>query len=288
MSKAANILTGLFRVFFAITIDVFIILYLQWFRLTPLMLNGHNDSDGAYVLGIILFAIYIVSGILVNLTRRKLLAIVLFIPYLFVLWINFLHVRAYFPSLENDVVCNGSSYYITWGHPFGDYQWTNYTMTKWDGIFSYETSFFGYTPSAGPFKIICDEKKNEANFVKTKNDVLVYTDGENPRSYDEYTGIRVNDRQYFLEWQCNDWVPSTCGSETYTLYQCNSDFKLCDPLPLRYTTDNTETFVFEANTLTNEINLYDDFDDNPKRMLIFTWGEHPRCYAEGCEFLEKK
>ncbi len=191
------------------------IIYLRWFQLTPVMLNGYNDSDGAYVFGFILLVIYVVLVTLLQLvTRHRIIRWFLLVPTILLFCINVIHSWNYFPLLENRISCNGTKYYITWSHPFGDYQWTNYTLTKWKAIFNYETSFFGYTLSAGPFKIICDDKKQEANIVKTTTDVLVYTDGENSRNYDQYAGTQLKDHIFFLEDQCNDWVPSTCGSDT--------------------------------------------------------------------------
>ncbi len=220
--------------------------------------------------------------------NRQLLKAIVSVPAAIFLFGNILHAMAFFPSLDVISKCNGNTYYITWMHPFGDYQWTFYNLTVWRSFLKYDSSFFGYLPGAGPYKVICDEKRNEANIIRTANDVLVYTNGENPRSYDQYAGIEFNGYQYFLAWQCNHWSPSTCDSETYTLYQCNLDFKSCDSLPLQYTTEKSdEFFVFEADETANEINLYDDFDDNLDRALIFTWGEHPRCHVEGCKILEK-
>jgi hypothetical protein len=42
----------------------------------------------------------------------------------------------------------------------------------------------------------------------------------------------------------------------------------------------------EANEASNEINIYIDEDAN-RDTLIYTYGEYPRCYVEGCEILEK-
>jgi hypothetical protein len=153
--------------------------------------------------------------------------------------------------------------------------------------FSYETRFFGYTPGAGSFRIVCDEKKNEVNFVKVGNETLVYMDGENPRSYYEYAGAQLGNQLYFLSERCNDWVPSTCGSMTYQLFECDLGPTSCDPLPILYTEKNVDFLVLEANETDKEINLYKDDFGGDGNTLIFTWGEQPRCHAEGCEILEK-
>lgn len=275
--------------FFPISIAVFGVIYLNWFRLTPLMLNGSNDSDDAYVFGFGLLTIYSVSGLLVKLSKRNFpLKMFLLIPMVVLFSLNIVYLKFFFPRVTNNLACNGTMYYITWSHPLSDPQWSNYTLAKWKNAFTYQTQFFGYPPGAGPFEIVCDDEKGETNIVRTINNVLVYTDGANPRRYDAYAGTQLNDQQYFLAWQCNNWSPYTCGSETYTLYQCNLDFKSCDSLPLHYTVEDPSSYlVLEADNKTNEISLYDDYEDNPDRTLIFTWSENPRCYVEGCEVLEK-
>ena len=198
---------------------------------------------------------------------------------------NILHVNAFFPSLDHSTKCNGKTYYITWMRPFGNYQWSFNNVTIWKDI-KYESFFFGYSSSV--YEIVCDKDKKEANIINTSRDVLAYTDGENSRVYDEYVGAILQNRRYFLSVGCNNWVPSTCGSETYTLYECNLDHKSCDPLTVRYTTEHPRLFVLEADETTNEVNLYDDFDNNPNRRLIFTQDENLRCYVEGCEILGQK
>ena len=285
MKKIIDASKWLIRHFFYFSIAVFIVIYLRWFRLTPLMF--YNDPDYAYIVGLILLGLYCLFAILIKLSESKTwLKILLLIPAIFFFMGIVIHAYAFFPSVETIAKCNKKTYYITWMHPFGDYQWTFDNITIWKSVFKYESFFFGY--SGGPYEIVCDKELDEANIISAMNDmlVLVYTDGKNPRNYDRYTGAILGDHRYFLADQCNDWVPSTCGSDTYTLYQCNLEIKSCKPLSLQYTTPNTESFVFETDEKANQISLYDDFDYNPNRTLIFTYGEYPRCYVEGCEILK--
>ena len=89
--------------------------------------------------------------------------------------------------------------------------------------------------------------------------------------------------QISTEYEFDNCGPAACEIYTYTLYKCKLDYTACNPLPIYYTTDFEYFTYLEANEISNEINLFDSYDDT----LIFTWGEHPRCYVEGCEILEK-
>jgi hypothetical protein len=84
------------------------------------------------------------------------------------------------------------------------------------------------------------------------------------------------------------WVPSTCGGLTYTLYECDLSFKSCDTLLIQYTQFDTRDFlVLEADETANEVKLYEEDFETDDVKLIFAYGEHPRCYVEGCEILEE-
>ena len=74
---------------------------------------------------------------------------------------------------------------------------------------------------------------------------------------------------------------------TYRLFECDLGHASCDPIPIMYTKDNVDFLVLEADETTKEINLYDELSDSDERILIFSYSEHPRCYVEGCEILEK-
>lgn len=272
------------RNFLPVSTAVFIIIYLRWFQLTPLMF--YNDPDLAYIVGLILLGLYAIFAILTKLSRKyQVLQALLFIPSVILFIGSIVHIVSFFPSVEFATKCNGKNYYITWMHPFGDYQWAFDNVTIWDGFFKYDSFFFGY--SGGGHEIICDEEKKEANIIRLFNDVLVYTDGESPRRYEGYTGTQLGDHLYFLSEQCNDWIPSTCGSMTYTLYQCSLSFESCDPLPVQYTQyDSSDSLELSSDEITDEVKLHEDDFGTDAVVLIFTYGDHPRCYVEGCEVLE--
>jgi len=285
MKKIIEAIKWIVRNSLLITVAGFIIIYLRWFKLTPLIF--YNDPDGAYIVGLILLGIFGFFVMLLKLARnRAVVKIILLVPTILFFLGNITHIIAFFPSMEFTTKCNGNTYYITWMHPFGDYQWTFYNVTIWKGVFKYKSFFFGYSPGAGPYKVICDEERNEANIVSTFTEALAYTDGANPRRYDRYVGTSLKTHRYFLAWQCNDRLPTICGSETFILYQCNLGYTSCKSLPISYTGESVDYLILEANEETNEIELYDDFKEDGG-ILIFTYGEHPRCYVEGCEILKE-
>ncbi|MCI0553962.1 MAG: alkaline shock response membrane anchor protein AmaP [Anaerolineae bacterium] len=283
MGKVTGAIKWIISNLFFITIAIFIGIYLRWFRLTPLMF--YNDPDGAYIVGLILLGLYSLFAFLIKLSKnRRFLKRFLFFPTAIFLLGNITHANAFFPSLEFASKCNGKTYYITWMHPFGDYQWIFNNVTIWKGV-KYESFFFGYSSSS--YEIVCDEDKKEANIINISNDVLAYTDGENSRIYDEYNGAILGNHQYFLSRECNDWVPSTCGSLTYTLFECNLSYKSCDPVPIKYTLYDSRNFLnLVSDSSTNEVNLYEEYFETDDEILIFTYGQHPRCYVAGCEILE--
>jgi len=286
MNKISNFFKWMIKYFYWISLAVFGAIYLRWFRLTPLVFEYYNDPNGAYIVGLILLGLYSVSAFTLYLFRyRKFLR---WLPYasstLLLVW-NIAHVIAFFPSLELTTRCNGYTYYITWMHPIGDYQWTFDEFTVWEGI-NYESHFFGY--SQGPFRIVCDEEKKVANVIREMNDVLSYSHGENTTGFDDYAGTQLNGYRYFLSFKCNNWYDYTCESETYTLYECGLDYKSCDSLPIRYTGKNIIFLTLESDELADTVNLYEEAVLTDEKIMIFTWGKNPKCYVEGCEILEQK
>lgn len=273
------------RYFIPFSIVIFVIIYLRWFRLTPLVF--YNDPDFAYIVGLILLGLYALFAILTKTTRKhKILQKLLFIPSAILFIGSIGHITAFFPQIDFTAKCNNKTYYITWMHPFGDYQWIFNNLTIWHGSFKYESFFFGY--ELGSYEIVCDDEKMEANIINTSNNVLIYTDGERPRSYNRHTKTELRHHKYFLSMRCNDWVPSTCGSITYTLYQCSLSYKSCEPLPIQYTQHDTrDTLHLSANDTFDEVNLHEEDFETDEITLIFTYGDLPQCFVKGCEIREE-
>jgi hypothetical protein len=284
MEDFAKVYKWITRNFVRVSILIFVIVFLRWFQLTPLMF--YNDPDFAYIVGLILLGLYVIFATLTKLLSKfRALQMLLLIPTSIFFVGNILYILAFFPLIEFTAKCGEKTYYITWMHPFGDYQWNFYNVTIWDGPFKYDSFFFGY--SGGGYRIVCDDERNETNIINTSRDVLTYIDSNKPLLFDEYNGVQLKNHRYFLAEQCNDWVPSTCGSLTYTLYQCNFDFKSCGPLPIQYTQYDTRDFLdLSADESTSKINLREEDFETNEVILIFTYSDQPQCYVEDCKILE--
>jgi hypothetical protein len=270
-----------------ITIAIFFSIYMRWFQLSPSIL-GENDYDNAsYTAGIILVSAYIILVILVWFAKNHpILRAFLFVPTILVFCINLIFAWIYFPSLSYNTRCNEASYYISQYRPLSDPQWSYWRLTEWKRFFNYESYFVG---NSGVSEIVCDEKNKQTNIINGPG-VLIESHGENPTVFfDEYAWAQLNKYQYFLSYKCNNWDGNSysCPTEIYRLYKCNLDYKSCQPLSIQYASDDVNTLVLEADETVKEILLYDDYDDNPDRKLIFTYSENPRCYVEGCEILDQ-
>jgi len=212
-------------------------------------------------------------------------SLILFFTMLPILAASILYPMYFYPVTLDEAKLGDYKYYIgstiDWdNHSFQ----TFYKCNKWS--FNCEELTGSY--SAVGWEIIVDEQNNEVSLLGYRG--LVFTDGENPRSYSPPAAEFKNHIYQFSD-ECNNFNNNkgyySCDSYTYQLYECDTNYKSCGSLPVQYTVrDFDALLVIEENEETSEINVYDDWDDNPNRKLIFTYGEHPRCYVEGCEILK--
>ncbi len=150
--------------------------------------------------------------------------------------------------------------------------------------------------------ILVDDKSHEVSLIRNTPDsnlpyALAYTFwGQNSRTYWENAG-KLENHIYQMSWECNRQLLNgsyRCGVYTFILYECNLDYIGCHALPLKYTLKyNTSAasylyFSWEANESEHEISLYSGYYGESDRLLIFTYGDHPRCYVLGCEILNGK
>ena len=287
LEAAKWIVCGFFpRGFFPLTIAILIVFYMRWFRLTPWVLL--DEPTIAFTAGMFLLTLY---GFMVKvwLTNQDLaVKILLFSVCLLLLGANGQYLRIHIPQLRATAVCSGTRYFISQYVPFLDEQWNFYQLSKWRGVF-YESHFFGLTGGTS-YRIVCDTEKKEVDFVNNYSDLerLRFTDGEHPRSFDQTAMAKLKGHLYFLSISTS--IPETCGEgiyncylDTYTLYQCSLDYTACEPLPIHYTTDDSRGFrELKADRKSGEIHLFVEPMDSDVKILIFTYGENPRCYAEGC------
>jgi len=145
--------------------------------------------------------------------------------------------------------------------------------------------FCKYTPdelrNSGPnnrdMKLVGDDNENEVHIIK--NGYLIYTYGNQSRHYvSNLDETKIGLYTYYLGYYVENW------SVIYNLYKCDNKFS-CAKMPFQYSTNYKSIYELEdaelqVNKITNEINVFF------KSALIFTYGEHPRCYVEGCEILE--
>ncbi len=283
MGSARKIYAWIHKNLLLLIIAFTVLIYLRWFWLTPLVFKYYNDPNAGFLVGIVLFIALLIFIAIYRCVKDLSLKFATLTLIALLSLINIWHIVAFFPKIENRVICDGRTYYITWMHPLGDYQWTFDQLTVWDGL-QYESQFFGYLQD--PFEIICDDERGAANIIRTINGVLTYSHGMKKVSYYDWAGTQLGQNRYFLAWQCDEWGINTCDLETYTLHECTLEYKSCDPLLISYTDTSADILVLEADKISNEIRLYDDYDYNLERILIFTYGENPRCYVEGCQILE--
>ena len=112
MKKTTNTNEWIKRNFFLITIAIFVIIYLRWFRLTPLVLDGsYNDPNEAYITGLVFFCIYSLFAVLSRSGRyRHLLGVFLRLLTWIFLCINIFHAFYFIPRITVAAGCNEKSY----------------------------------------------------------------------------------------------------------------------------------------------------------------------------------
>lgn len=291
MKRNYEIPKWFFHNFFTITLGVFLIIYMRWFRLTPLVFDGsYNDPNSAYIAGLILFGLSALFTTITWLTRsHHLLRIIPGFLTIVLFCLNFIHIYFFLPGLTASARCNGKSFYLTDNSGTLFDFWSYHQFTIWESPFAYKSMFFGYG-GWREYQIVCDKGQDEVNVIAPAIEALVYTYGENSRTYLS-SSTTLKEQRYFVaeEWvvfeDCNEgehyWE---CEEYVYTLYTCNLEYKSCHPLPVRFLSDFYIFGYLEADEGTNEVHFYDNDDDS----LIFAYGDHPRCYVEGCEILNEE
>ena len=188
------------------------------------------------------------------------------------------------PTVLDKAQISNTTYYLTGlinadGHSFRDLY-----KCKNDHFACEKTPFFsGGGTSSTHWHLMIDKTTdpNEINVIRVTFDgteFLKYTYGAQPRYYDY--PAQLNDHLYYLAYpeDFTYYKPTII-----TLYECKLDNTSCKKLPIQYTGLGRlrETKTDET---TGEISV---FIGNKYKTLIFTWGENPRCYVEGCEILEE-
>jgi len=259
---------------------------LCWFRLTPFVF--WDDPTKAFFGGLVLLIPFgLLSKILPH-TKPGDLKTIFHIANFIFLYVNASYLDIHMPRIESAASCNGINYYITHGAPLLDEQWTYIQLSKWTGLFDYESHFYGYAPGSGGNEIICDTERKEAHFIRDKSR-LIFIDGQYSQGFEEHASARLEDNLYFMseDWSlpenCSMQEYSTCGISIFTLYKCELNFTNCNSLPVTYTTGDTFLLELRANEAKGEISLFEQyFGDWKDETIIFTYGDKPQCYVDGC------
>lgn len=289
MYNISYVIKWVVRNFFFLSIVVFIIFYLRWFRLTPFVFG--DDPTTAFIGGCFLMIIYGTLATFFARTKSVALKVMLAIVNIMLLTINALYLIIHIPNIETTAMCNGIKYYITHGAPLGDEQWTYVQVSKWRGIF-YESYFWGYS---GANEIKCDVDNKEALFLDLYGDppTLTIIDGENSQRFYRFAGAQLGDDLFFLseDWSlldnCNSDKNQVCSVFIYTLYTCKSNYTECNSLPISYTAGYVDYLELRANETTHEVSLFQQYLGSDDESLVFTYGENSHCYVDGCTINNK-
>lgn len=237
-------------------------------------------SNNNYIAGLILLFFYGGSATFWSLTKNHTCLGVLFrLITIFFLILNGWYITVFMPRIIDAAKYNGTVYYLVSYSTWPDSPWTIYQLTKWRGAFKYEIQAM---PDRWVWKgrLFYDKKTNLVNIVTVFDDRnhLLYTDDTPPRYY-EHDSRQLGNHLYYVSSQCK-----YCNTYPYTMYECELDNTSCIMLPFRYTGEG-EFGYLEINEKTKEVGFYIS-PASGGNILAYSYGEHPRCYVEGCEILE--
>ena len=287
LTRIIDLIPTLFRRLFLLSIVVIGIFYLRWLWLDPPVFKVYSDPTNAFRAGMMLLAPFVAFAFALQRAKKAFVHWALVVANVLFLWVNVSYLIVHMPSIEASARCNGKTYFITYGAPVLDEQWTYRQLTIWRGPFRYQSRFFGYAPGHGSSRFVCDAAHGETHIVSNLSDGLRYTDGPNPRTYELGEWAALHGHYYFLSWQlaepratCSD--PCSGREEVYTLYECTEHYTGCHSLSISYTTRNADGFAVRAKLETDQVDVYQLSYTPYDETLIFTYGPEPRCFAEGC------
>ena len=133
-------------------------------------------------------------------------------------------------------------------------------------------------------RLIADEEANELHILINRHfpdgaDQLYYTYGEQTRYY--LDSIELDDGIYYLAYS-RDWAIQD-SPFIYLLYKCTQDYS-CQRLPFQYEVAPLFEY-FLADIETNHLEYA--FDIIIADTLIYSYGETPYCYVQGCSLQDK-
>jgi hypothetical protein len=275
-----------------VAIPVLSVVYFLWTSFSiPLVFYINNYHTLSYIGAFILSGGYIFTTCLlifakdIHKSRNKLLGISVFVITIPICCLSNA-IAISLPTVMDKTKISNTTYYLTGELETFDIHAFHRLYKCNNSSFLCEQTPFqaGGGASFQPLHLMIDKttNPNEINVTWTSYDgkatVLEYTYGTQPRYYDY--PAQLNNHLYYLAY--NDKPNST--STAYLLYECELDNTSCKQLPIKY-----DGFGYLRDTVadekTGEVNVFIDNQIN-QDTLIFTWGEHPRCYVEACEILE--
>jgi hypothetical protein len=277
---------------FPISIAIFVLIYIWWFRLTPWnpsMTFWDSPkicctSNVTYRFGLILLIFYAVSGMFWRFIKsRGCFGTFFRATTIFFFTINSWYITLFVPRIIDVAKYNGIMYYLVSYYTGPDQPSTLYQLTKWHGMFNYEIRDMDRWVWKG--KIFYDQKTNLVNIVTEYKNHLSYTDDIPPRYY-EHDSRQLGNYLYYVSSLCNSKGKDLCVTYdyAYAMYECELDNTACAMLPFRYTGEGEFNYL-EVDEKTKEVGFY-VWLASEGNILAYSYGEQPRCYVEGCEILE--
>lgn len=285
------------KYFFLVSITVFSIYYILWFRLFPfIFFNAYSSKDmlpiSNLLMGLGALKNYILFGALFSLLQnRKILRILALIPAVFYFCINYSIAISCFPSIIDTAKFEGVSYYLTYNHPcILDTAYGRDFLTIYRGRQNSEV--FDLLDDHGD-KINYDKTTKIISVVKIysypyETERLVFTLDDYPRVYEE--SEQYKGRLYYINKECKSWTKKSygyvCETATFRIYQCEMNNTSCIPL-MQFTgkTYYDSWSYMEINETTGELEFYVVRDSI--HTLVFSYDDKSLCHVEGCEILSQ-
>lgn len=148
-------------------------------------------------------------------------------------------------------------------------------------------SFFAYSTRVIDYSLGIDTIGNEINVIAEHDNgdtFLIYAYGDQPRYYE--SPERVGNKLYYLASYKNSEIVIPY-QYTFMLYQCNLDNTGCKRIPFQYILKERGNLRLDINNKALEISVLEHHAGENNDILIYTYGEHPRCYVEGCQITDK-
>ena len=291
MEKIKGTIRLLWKLLLYFVLAIFAPIYFGWLALVPLTSFSYSGRNFFY--GLIRSLLCVASIILARRTMsRSWIGLIFLIPAMYLGISAYSHAVNYFPSIEDVAKHDGTIYIITNSRSI--YYNTRprnqdvLTKVKW-GIIPFSIVL---PPSSYHLKLTYDSKAHLVSVVERSAldfEPLLYTDSDPPRVFAFWVfPAEFEGKRYYLTFTCNPSLRNLYDCiAVHTLYQCELDNTSCMSFPFLYTEqeNQVEEVVMDRDSTTGNINVY--FYWHGETTLIFSNGDNPRCYVEGCEIVKQ-